>query len=129
MARFPRTIGDVLSAQSTMRRDLGTAALGTPELALLTADNIAGESLTKELLTPEVQQEITDSTTKLVELDTQLGRIDAAVAKPVTWEKFDPASLTVWPFVHTVIPPDSFEEGAISGNDIKDFAVTVNKLK
>jgi len=72
MARFPRTIGDILAGQASQSRDLGTSALSVPELAEIQAENLAPNVITWEKLHPEVQVDLDENKAQLTELNTQI---------------------------------------------------------
>lgn len=50
MARFPKTIGDILASHSSYSRELGTSALGTAELAPITFELLDEELQTNKLV-------------------------------------------------------------------------------
>ena len=59
----------------------------------------------------------------------ELGQtINAAALAPITDERFDPDSLSVWPFINGAIPRGALSPGAVSGTDIADFSLVVRKF-
>jgi hypothetical protein len=75
--------------------------------------------------------------TKMAENDAALAgipatinnAIDEAMAIPISNERFQENSLTIWPFVNKAIPSGAFSPGAVTGADLADFALTVKKFK
>lgn len=84
MARFPRTLGDVLAAQASTSRDMGTSALSVPELAQIQAENLAPNIIGFDQLHPEVKTDLDDNKAQLdslnVQLDTELPALQTALA-------------------------------------------------
>ena len=48
--------------------------------------------------------------------------------EPITNERFDPDSLSVWPFIQGAIPSNAFAPGAIGPSDIADFSLVAKKF-
>lgn len=56
------------------------------------------------------------------------GAIDDAAASPVTDERLQAGSLTVWPFQDKTVPEGALAPGAVKQDDIADFAIAVKKI-
>lgn len=128
--------------------DLDLAALDAAQVLLradLAANEAAQAALDGELTALDTQlaensalvsNTMTGLRTDLTALDTELNTIpgqittavNAAQAIPLTNERFNPASLTIWPFVNKAVPANAFALNAITGPDLANFAVSANKL-
>lgn len=58
-----------------------------------------------------------------------LPAIDDAAASPVTDDRLEAGSLTVWPFADQTVPAGALAAGSVGSAEIADFSVAVTKLK
>ena len=214
MARFPKTIGDVLAAHASNSREIGTSTFGVPSMMPIGLEHLSEELQTnidvvnadmvtvKDTLV-EIDEAQADAVSDLVELSENLTQLDAdlvalnaaqvalradltandealaandeflteldaelaanknlvdsqmlalqgdlsglndelatipttiqnaideANAIPLTDERFQESSLTIWPFVNNLIPKGAFDVGAVTGPDLEDFSIHVKKF-
>lgn len=119
MARFPRTLGDALAAQAEAARNTRTSVLSVDPLAPITQDHLG----------TELQQDLSELETQAATVDQRItDAINDNNAIPLTDERFDPNSLTVWPFVNGTVPQGALAPGAVGANDIADFSIAVRKF-
>ena len=72
MARFPRTLGDVLAETLSAGRDVRTSVLSVPELAQIHSENLAANIIDWDKLHPEVQTDLENNATQITDLNNQL---------------------------------------------------------
>lgn len=152
MARHRRTLEQALHDLSMSGRNDRTIALSTPAMEPVGPDAILPGAVTPEALAPELNLQLADNQDAISHLNDQLdtrlpalesdleavnNRIDGevtqaindAAASLVTDERFDPGSLTVWPFIEGTIPSGALAPNSVGSNEIADFSVAVTKLK
>lgn len=74
MARFPKTIGDVLAGHAAQSRDMGTSALTVPELEPIGIDHLASD----------LQDNITTVNTDMASVKNTMTTLNAAQANAVS---------------------------------------------
>jgi hypothetical protein len=78
-----------------------------------------------------------DLTGKFDELTAGVGGVDEKItqaindanALPITNDRFNEDSLTIWPFVQNTIPAGALAPGAVGSDDIADFTLVARKFK
>lgn len=120
MARHRRTLEEQLADAASQSRATAGLSYATPPLTPITNDHLGSELQTE-----------------LANLEVQVGTVDERItdaindnnAIPLSDERFDPNSLTVWPFVNGTVPSGALAPGAVGESNIADFAIAVKKLK
>lgn len=119
MARHRRTLEEQLADAAGQSRATAGLSFTTPALAPITTEHLS-EELSTNLDTMNADLALVDSKIE--------DAISDANAVPLTNERFDPNSLTVWPFVNGTVPAGALAPGAVGANDIADFSIAVRKF-
>lgn len=140
MARFPRTLGDALAAQVEAARGTRTSVMGVDALTPISRTHLDAQ-LEENLTTLETDLGTLDEVMagldeSLSNLSEDMSLVDDKIAdaildseaKPITNERFNENSLSIWPFMENLIPSGALAPGAVGANDLADFSVVVKKF-
>lgn len=126
MARFPKTLGDLLASQSESGRDLRTTALETPDLVVISTEHL-DTALKANIET--LNTDLATISTDIASVDDRIAQaVDASMAIPLSDERFSDSSLTIWPFIEGAVPKGALAPGAVGSSDIADFSLVVRKF-
>ena len=127
MARHRRSLEDLLADAASQNRANAGVAYSTPAMAAVSVENL-DEALSANIET--LNADLATINSEIESVDDRIAQaIDDSLALPLSDERFQESSLTIWPFIQGAVPIGALAPGAVGSDELADFSLVVRKFK